>query len=60
MIHTSIRLSVIRRISATMEEGEAKAVAMLLFEKLFGLSQTDVLMGKAVELEAADVHRLDK
>ena len=47
MIHTSIRLSVIRRISATMEEGEAKAVAMLLFEKLFGLSQTDVLMGKA-------------
>lgn len=60
MIHTSIRLSVIRRISATMEEGEAKAVAMLLFEKLFGLSQTDVLMGKAEELEAADVQRLDK
>ena len=43
-----------------MEEGEAKAVAMLLFEKLFGLSQTDVLMGKAEELEAADVQRLDK
>lgn len=60
MIHTSIRLSVIRRISATMEEGEAKAVAMLLFEKLFGLSQTDVLMGKSEELEAADVQRLDK
>ena len=60
MIHTSIRLSVIRRISATMEEGEAKAVAMLLFEKLFGLSQTDVLMGKAEELEAADVQCLDK
>ena len=60
MIHTSIRLSVIRRISATMEEGEAKAVSMLLFEKLFGLSQTDVLMGKAEELEAADVQCLDK
>ena len=60
MIHTSIRLSVIRRISATMEEGEAKAVAMLLFEKLFGLSQTDVLMGKAEGLEASDVQCLDK
>lgn len=43
-----------------MEEGEAKAVSMLLFEKLFGLSQTDVLMGKAEELEAADVQCLDK
>ena len=60
MIHTSIRLSVIRRISATMEEGEAKAVTMLLFEKLFGLSQTDVLMGKAEGLEAADVQRLNQ
>lgn len=60
MIHTSIRLSVIRRISATMEEGEAKAVAMVLFEKLFGLSQTDLLMGKAEELEAADVQRLNQ
>ena len=43
-----------------MEEGEAKAVAMLLFEKLFGLSQTDVLMGKAEGLEASDVQCLDK
>ena len=43
-----------------MEEGEAKAVTMLLFEKLFGLSQTDVLMGKAEGLEAADVQRLNQ
>ncbi len=43
----SLNISVQNRLKPYLGAGESKAVALLLFEKLFGFSQTDVLMGKA-------------
>ena len=42
----SLRQHIQQRLSRHMEEGEARATTHLLFENLFGLSTTDLLMGK--------------
>ena len=43
----SLNISAQKLLRPILGDHEAKAVTMLLFEKLFGLSQTDVLMGRA-------------
>ena len=39
-----------QRLQSIYSEGESKAVAFLVFQHLFGLSRTDVLMGRADDL----------
>lgn len=46
-IQTDFRLQLQRELSGAMNAGEARAVLLLLFEELCGLSTADVLTGKA-------------
>lgn len=48
----NILLDIARRLRAVCPDGEARAVARVLLEDGFGLTQTDILMGKDNELSA--------
>ena len=54
-----LRLRLQRRLEDVMDAGEARAVVLLLFEELCGLSTADVLMGKADELPASAIARME-
>lgn len=54
-----LRLRLQRRLEDVMNAGEARAVVLLLFEELCGLSTADVLMGKADELPASAIARME-
>ena len=47
------------RIAPSYEDGEARAIARILIEELFGLSYTDIVCGATEELSADDTLRLD-
>lgn len=47
------------RIATSYEDGEARAIARILIEELFGLSYTDIVCGATEELSADDTLRLD-
>ena len=47
------------RIATSYEEGEARAIARILIEELFGLSYTDIVCGATDQLSADDTLRLD-
>lgn len=47
------------RIATSYEDGEARAIARILIEELFGLSYTDIVCGATDELSADDTLRLD-
>ncbi len=55
-----LRLRLQRRLEKVMDAGEARAVMLLLFEELCGLTTADVLMGKADEIPAADLARMEE
>ena len=46
----SLRLDLQRRLANLLGEREARAVTMLLFEQIGGLSTVDVLTGRDAEL----------
>lgn len=47
------------RIATSYEDGEARAIARILIEELFGLSYTDIICGATDQLSADDTLRLD-
>lgn len=47
------------RIATSYEDGEARAIARILIEELFGLSYTDIVCGATEQLSADDTLRLD-
>ena len=47
------------RIATSYEDGEARAIARILIEELFGLSYTDIVCGATDLLSADDTLRLD-
>lgn len=47
------------RIATSYEDGEARAIARILIEELFGLSYTDIVCGATDQLSADDMLRLD-
>lgn len=47
------------RIATSYEDGEARAIARILIEELFGLSYTDIVCGATDQLSADDTLRLD-
>lgn len=47
------------RIATSYDDGEARAIARILIEELFGLSYTDIVCGATDELSADDTLRLD-
>lgn len=47
------------RIATSYEDGEARAIARILIEELFGLSYTDIVFGATDQLSADDTLRLD-
>lgn len=47
------------RIATSYEDGEARAIARILIEELFGLSYTDIVCGATNQLSADDTLRLD-
>ena len=47
------------RIATSYEDGEARAIARILIEELFGLSYTDIVCGATDQLSADDALRLD-
>lgn len=47
------------RIATSYEDGEARAIARILIEELFGLSYTDIVCDATDELSADDTLRLD-
>lgn len=47
------------RIATSYEDGEARAIARILIEELFGLSYTDIVCGATDRLSADDTLRLD-
>lgn len=47
------------RIATSYEDGEARAIARILIEELFGLSYTDIACGATDQLSADDTLRLD-
>ena len=47
------------RIATSYDDGEARAIARILIEELFGLSYTDIVCGATEELSADDTLRLD-
>ena len=47
------------RIATSYEDGEARAIARILIEELFGLSYTDMVCGATDQLSADDTLRLD-
>ena len=46
-------------IATSYEDGEARAIARILIEELFGLSYTDIVCGATDQLSADDTLRLD-
>lgn len=50
MVADSLRLELQRRLAHLLGEGEARAVTLLLFEHIGGLSTVDVLTGRDAEL----------
>lgn len=47
------------RIATSYEDGEARAIARILIEELFGLSYTEIVCGATDQLSADDTLRLD-
>ncbi len=47
------------RIATSYDDGEARAVARILIEELFGLSYADIVCGATEQLSADDTLRLD-
>lgn len=47
------------RIATSYEDGEARAIARILIEELFGLSYTDIVCGATDQLSADDTLHLD-
>ena len=47
------------RIATSYDDGEARAIARVLIEELFGLSYTDIVCGATDQLSADDTLRLD-
>lgn len=47
------------RIATSYEDSEARAIARILIEELFGLSYTDIVCGATDQLSADDTLRLD-
>ena len=47
------------RIATSYDNGEARAIARILIEELFGLSYTDIVCGATEQLSADDTLRLD-
>lgn len=47
------------RIATSYEDGEARAIARILIEELFGLSYTDIVCGDTDQLSADNTLRLD-
>lgn len=47
------------RIATSYKDGEARAIARILIEELFGLSYTDIVCGATDQLSADDTLRLD-
>lgn len=47
------------RIATSHDDGEARAIARILIEELFGLSYTDIVCGATEQLSADDTLRLD-
>lgn len=47
------------RIATSYEDGEARAIARILIEELFGLSYTNIVCGATDQLSADDTLRLD-
>lgn len=47
------------RIATSYEDGEARAIARILIDELFGLSYTDIVCGATDQLSADDTLRLD-
>ena len=47
------------RIATSYDDGEARAIARILIEELFGLSYTDIVCGATEQLPADDTLRLD-
>ena len=47
------------RIDTSYDDGEARAIARILIEELFGLSYTDIVCGATEQLSADDTLRLD-
>lgn len=47
------------RIATSYDDGEARAIARILIEELFGLSYTDIVCGATDQLSADDTLRLD-
>ena len=47
------------RIATSYDDGEARAIARILIEELFGLSYTDIVCGATEQLSADDTLRLD-
>ena len=45
------RISIQQRLAEVMDAGEARAISMMLFDKLFGMTVAEVLSGKDQELE---------
>ena len=55
MTYSEIR----HRIATSYDDGEARAIARILIEELFGLSYTDIVCGATEQLSADDTLRLD-
>ena len=47
------------RIATSYDDGEARAIARILIEELFGLSYADIVCGATEQLSADDTLRLD-
>ena len=47
------------RIATSYDDGEARAIARILIEELFGLSYADIICGATEQLSADDTLRLD-
>lgn len=50
---------IIHRLQKIYDNGEAKAIARILFEERFGLSMTDIICGKTEELSAEEQQELE-
>ena len=55
MTYSEIR----HRIATSYDDGEARAIARILIEELFGLSYADIVCGATEQLSADDTLRLD-
>ena len=47
-----------RRLAQVYDEGEAKAIARIVFEERYGLSFSDLLMGRDAEVPADETEQL--